>query len=157
MRYPERYFDEFAVGDAFESDSFTLSEKESMAFAHLYDPQPFHLDPAAAAASPFHEIVASGWQTTAITMRLLVESGVLRATGIIGTGIDDLRWLAPVVPGDTLRVRGEVIEKVPWPGKKERGTMRIRLHTLNQNGVVVMSQIANVMVRTRPGPNHATT
>lgn len=150
MNFPERYFDEFEVGDTFQSDSFTLSEQEAKAFAHLYDPQPFHLDAAAAAASPFHELVASGWQTTAITMRLVVESGVLRATGVIGTGIDDLRWLAPVVPGDTLHVRGEVIEKIPWPGKKERGTMRIRMHTVNQNDVVVMSQIANIMMRTRP-------
>ncbi len=150
MKLPERYFDEFVVGDTFETDTFTLSEKESIAFAHLYDPQPFHLDEKAAAASPFHELVASGWQTAAITMRLVVESGVLRATGVIGTGIDDLRWLAPVFPGDTLRVRGEVIEKLPWPGKKERGTMRVRLHTINQNDVVVMSQIANVMLRTRP-------
>lgn len=150
MKLPERYFDEFVVGDTFETAPFTLSEKESMAFAHLYDPQPFHLDPEAAAASPFHELVASGWQTAAITMRLIVQSGVLRATGVIGTGIDDLRWLAPVLPGDTLRVRGEVVEKVPWPGKKERGTMRIRLQTVNQNDVVVMSQIANVMMRTRP-------
>jgi acyl dehydratase len=146
---PERYFDEFQIGDAFETAAFTLSEKESLAFAHLYDPQPFHLDPQAAAVSPFRELVASGWQTAAITMRLVVESGVLRATGVIGTGIDELRWLAPVFPGDTLRVRGEVVEKLPWPGKKERGTMRVRLQTVNQNDVVVMSQIANVMVRTR--------
>lgn len=150
MKFPERYFDEFVIGDTFETDDFNVSDREVLAFAHLYDPQPFHLDAEAAAASPFHELVASGWQTTAITMRLVVLSGILRATGVIGTGIDDLRWLAPVVPGDTLRVRGEVIEKVPWPGKKDRGTMRIRLHTVNQNGVVVMSQIANVMVKSRP-------
>lgn len=150
MKLPERYFDEFVVGDSFETASFTLSEKEAAAFAHLYDPQPFHLDPVAAAKSPFRELVASGWQTAAITMRLVVESGVLRATGVIGTGIDDLRWLAPVFPGDTLRVRGEVIEKLPWPGKKERGTMRVRLQTLNQNEVVVMSQIANCMLDMRP-------
>ena len=150
MKTPERYFDEFIVGDTFETDPFTLSEKESLAFAHLYDPQPFHLDAEAAKASPFRELVASGWHTAAITMRLVVESGVLRATGVIGTGIDDLRWLAPVFPGDTLRVRGEVIEKLPWPGKKERGTMRVRLLTLNQENLVVMSQIANVMLSTRP-------
>ncbi len=151
MTLPQRYFDEFAVGDTFETEAFTLSEKESLAFAHLYDPQPFHLDATAAADSPFRELVASGWQTAAITMRLVVQSGVLRTTGVIGTGIDDLRWLAPVFPGDTLRVRGEVTEKLPWAGKKkDRGTMRIRLHTLNQHDVVVMSQIANLMVATRP-------
>ncbi|HET9029608.1 MAG TPA: MaoC family dehydratase [Candidatus Aquilonibacter sp.] len=149
MTYPERFFDEFVVGDTFETQAFTLSEKESTAFAHLYDPQPFHLDAQAAAESPFHELVASGWQTAAITMRLVVECGVLRATGVIGTGIDDLRWLAPVHPGDTLRVRGEIVDKLPWPGKPGRGTMRVRLHTVNQHGVVVMSQIANCMAKTR--------
>lgn len=145
-----KYFDDFAVGDSFDTGAFVLSEKESIAFAHLYDPQPFHLDADAASKSVFHELTASGWQTAAITMRLVVESGVLRATGIIGTGIDDLRWLAPVHPGDTLRVRGDVIEKRPWPGSTTRGTLRVRLHTLNQHDVVVMSQIANLMLLARP-------
>lgn len=150
MSFPLRYFEDFQIGDAFETGAFTLTEKESVAFAHLYDPQPFHLDAEAAKTSVFTGLVASGWQTTAVTMRLIVESGVLRATGIIGTGIDDLRWLAPVRPGDTLHVRGEVIEKLPWPRSSTRGTMRVRLHTLNQRGIVVMSQIANLMLRLRP-------
>lgn len=149
MSEPDRYFEDFQIGDTIETASLQLSEKDSIAFAHLYDPQPFHLDPVAAEASVFRSLTASGWQTAAITMRLMVENGALRATGIIGVGIDDLRWLAPVRPGDTLRVRGEVIEKAPWPGNKSRGTLRIRLQTLNQNDVVVMSQIANLMVPLR--------
>ena len=144
------YLNDFKVGDSFETQRYTIAEEESVAFARAYDPQPFHLYAGEAARSMFGELVVSGWHTAAITMRLVVESGVLRATGVIGTGIDDLRWLTPVVPGDTLRVRGEVIEKLPWPGKKERGTMRIRMDTVNQNDVVVMSQIANIMMRTRP-------
>ena len=146
MTAPDRYFEDFKVGDKIETASFQLSEKESIAFAHLYDPQPFHLDAVAAETSVFHGLTASGWHTAAITMRLMVENGAMRATGIIGTGIDDLRWLAPVRPGDTLRVRGEVIEKTPWSGNKNRGTLRIRLHTVNQDDVVVMSQVANLMV-----------
>ncbi len=149
MRAPERYFEDFQIGDTIETASFELSEKESVAFAHLYDPQPFHLDANAAESSVFRRLTASGWQTAAITMRLMVQNGAMRATGIIGTGIDDLRWLAPVYPGDTLRVRAEVVEKTPWPGNKGRGTIRIRLHTLNQDDVVVMSQIANLMVPLR--------
>lgn len=145
-----RYFEEFIVGDAFETVAFPLSEDESRAFADRYDPQPFHLDAEAARTSVFRELVASGWQTAAITMRLVVDSGVLRQTGIIGTGIDDLRWLAPVKPGDSLRVRGEIIDKLPWPGSKGRGTLRVRLHTVNQDDVVVMSQIANLIVPMRP-------
>jgi acyl dehydratase len=149
MSAPERYFDDFHVGDTFETASFELTEKESVAFASLYDPQSFHLDQVAARSSIFRTLVASGWHTAAITMRLIVDSGVLRATGIIGTGIDDLRWLAPVFPGDTLRVRGEVIEQRPWPGNERRGTMRVRLHTLKQDGIVVMSQVANLMLPLR--------
>ena len=145
----ERYFEDFNVGDRFETATFELSDKESRAFASLYDPQPFHLNDEAAANSPFGELIASGWHTAAITMRLVVDSGVLRATGVIGTGIDELRWLAPVAPGDTLRVRGEVIETSPWPKRTDRGRMRVRLLTINQDGVTVMSQIAHLMVARR--------
>ena len=144
-----RYFDDFNVGDAFETGEFELSAKESVAFAHLYDPQSFHLDEQAARDSVFGELVASGWQTAAITMRLIVESNVLRATGVVGSGIDELRWLIPVKPGDSLRVRGEVIEKSARPGALRRGSMRVRIETLNQDGAVVMSQIANLVVPMR--------
>ncbi len=150
MKTAARYFEDFQIGETLESAEFHLSEKESIAFAHLYDPQPFHLSTEAAEASVFGELTASGWQTAAITMRLMVETGAFSATGIIGTGIDDLRWLAAVHPGDSLRVRAEIVEKSPWPGNKTRGTVRVRLHTVNQHGVVVMSQIANLMVASRP-------
>ncbi len=147
----DRYFEDFAVGETFETAAHTISLDESVAFARAYDPQPFHLDAEAAQASFFKRLVSSGWQTAAVTMRLVVESGVLRTTGIVGTGIDDLRWLAPVVPGDTLRVRGEVIDRQPWPGNKRRGTLRVRLLTRNQDDLVVMSQIANLVLNYREG------
>jgi len=145
-----RYLDEFIIGDTFESESYTISREESLAFAAAYDPQPFHLDEEAAARSMFRTLTSSGWQTAGITMRLIVESGVLRETGIIGTGIDELRWLAPVKPGDTLRVRGEIVEKSPWPGSASRGTLRVKLATFTGEGVVVMTQIANLIVPQRP-------
>jgi len=145
-----RYFDEFAVGDTFETGSLLISDAESLAFAEQFDPQPFHLDEEAAKASLFRGLTSSGWHTAAITMRLVVDSGVLRETGCIGTGVDDLRWLAPVKPGDTLRVRGEIIDKAPWPGSNSRGTLRVRLHTVNQDDIVVMSQIDNLIVPMRP-------
>ncbi|MHB8147673.1 MAG: MaoC family dehydratase [Vulcanimicrobiaceae bacterium] len=151
-RVAERYFEDFTIGETFESAAHTISLDESLAFARAYDPQPFHLDAEAAQASIFKRLVSSGWQTAAVTMRLVVESGVLRATGIIGTGIDDLRWLAPVVPGDTLRIHGEIVEKQPWPGNKRRGILRVRLLTRNQDDVVVMSQIANLVLRYRETP-----
>src|SRR6185312_8220996 len=111
-----RYLQDFTVGDRFESGTYQLLLEDCLAFARSFDPQPFHLYAGEAAHSVFRELVASGWQTAAVTMRLVVDSGVLRETGIIGTGIDDLRWLAPVKPGDTLHVRGEVIGTAPWPG-----------------------------------------
>ena len=149
----DRYFEDFAVGETFETAAHTISLEESLTFAQAYDPQPFHLNDEAAQTSFFKRLVSSGWQTAAVTMRLVVESGVLRATGIVGTGIDDLRWLAPVVPGDTLRVRGEVIDRQPWPGNKRRGTLRVRLLTRNQDDLVVMSQIANLVLNYRETPS----
>jgi acyl dehydratase len=145
-----RYLDEFIIGDTFESAPYAISREESLAFAKAYDPQPFHLDDEAAARSMFRSLAASGWHTAAITMRLIVDSGVLKETGIIGTGIDELRWLAPVKPGDTLRVRGEIVEKAPWPGSSSRGTLRVKLATINGNGDVVMTQFANLIVPQRP-------
>jgi acyl dehydratase len=147
-----RYLNDFMVGATFETQTYTLDEVECLAFARTYDPQPFHLYPGEAARSIFRELVISGWQTAAVTMRLIVDSGVLRETGIVGTGIDDLRWLAPVKPGDTLRVRGEIAELLQWPGNASRGTLRVKLQTLNQNDVVVMSQIANLAMPVRLTP-----
>ncbi len=102
---PLRYFDDFTIGEKFETAPATLSESDTIAFAERYDPQPFHLDAGAARESVFRDLTASGWQTAAMTMRSVVDTGILRATGIIGTGIDELRWFAPVKPGDRLRIR----------------------------------------------------
>lgn len=145
-----RYLDEFTIGDVFESGTHTISHEDSLAFAHAYDPQPFHLDADAASRSMFRGLVSSGWQTAAITMRLVVDSGAMQQTGIIGTGIDELRWLAPVKPGDTLHVLGEIVDKAPWPGSKSRGTVRVKLTTVNGDGITVMTQFANLIVPVRP-------
>jgi acyl dehydratase len=144
-----RYLNDFTMGDRFETGSATLDEGDCLAFARAFDPQPFHLYAGEAARSIFRELVVSGWHTAAVTMRLIVDSGVLRETGIIGTGIDDLRWLAPVRPGDSLTVRGEVIDVAPWAGNPNRGTLRVKLITFNQRGEAVMSQIANLMLPVR--------
>jgi acyl dehydratase len=119
-------------------------------FARAYDPQPWHLDPIAAQASPFKGLVASGWHTTAITMRLIVDSGVLRATGILGIGVDDLRWLKPVRPSVTLRVRAEVSAIEPPPQGKRAGTIRLHLTTLDQHDEPVQTEVAILRVRARP-------
>jgi acyl dehydratase len=145
-----RYLDEFIAGETFESGTYTLSLDECLAFARTYDPQPFHLDADAAAHSIFRELVASGWQTAAVAMRLIVDSGVLKETGIVATGIDELRWLAAVKPGDTLRVRGEMVSATPWPGSKSRGTLRVKLAVVNAENVVVMTFFGNLIVPQRP-------
>ena len=149
MTHPE-YFDDFKVGDSFVTDTFTVTRQESIDFARMYDPQPFHLDDAAGKASMFKRLATSGWHTAAIIMRLIVRAGFLRKTGILGTGIDELRWLAPVFPGDTLHVNGEVISLEPDPKGRPFGRMRVQLHAINQDDVRVMTEIANLTVATRP-------
>jgi acyl dehydratase len=146
----DRYFEDFAIGDTFETQTMHVSEADIIEFARAFDPQPWHVDPLAANASPFKGLVASGWHTTAVTMRLLVDSGVLRATGILGLGVDDLRWLKPVRPGMTLRVRGEVsaIER-PAPGR-HAGTIRFHLITLDEHDEAVQTEVAILRVRVRP-------
>jgi acyl dehydratase len=146
----DRYFEDFAIGDTFETQTMHVSEADIIEFARAFDPQPWHVDPLAANASPFKGLVASGWHTTAVTMRLLVDSGVLRATGILGLGVDDLRWLKPVRPGMTLRVRGEVsaIER-PAPGR-HAGTIRFHLTTLDEHDEAVQTEVAILRVRVRP-------
>ncbi len=152
MNSAQLYYEDFVIGDGYVTSPYFLSEEESLTFARAYDPQSFHLDAKAAESSFFRRLVSSGWQTAAITMRLIVDHGTLRESGVIGTGIDELRWLAPVVPGDTLRVRSRIIEKAPWPGGKRRGIVRFRVETINQDDVVVMSQIANCIVPMRGEP-----
>jgi acyl dehydratase len=144
-----RYLNDFAIGDAFETGDYAVTLEEALAFARSYDPQPFHLYAGEAVRSVFGDLVISGWQTAAITMRLVVDSGVLRESGVIGIGIDELRWLAPVKPGDVLRVKGEIVGLQPWASNQRRGTMRVALQTMNQDGVVVLSEIASLMLPVR--------
>jgi acyl dehydratase len=145
----KRFFEDFAVGDVSETARYRITMDEALAFAKAYDPQSFHLDADAAQASFFRRLVISGWQTAAITMRLLVD--VRKADGgeLIGMGVDELRWTAPVAPGDELHVRSEVIDTKVWPGSKPRGIVRFRNETINQDDVVVMTHIANAIVPKR--------
>jgi len=143
------FYEEFAVGDASETGRYRVSPEEALAFARAYDPQPFHLDADAAKASFFKRLVISGWQTAAITMRLLVDARSAEGGVLIGMGVDELRWTAPVAPGDELRVRSEVVEMKSWPGGKPRGIVRFRNETINQDDVVVMTHIANAIVPKR--------
>jgi len=147
-----RYLEDFHLGDRFVTAEATLSREECIAFARQYDPQPFHLDDAAAAKSLFKKLSASAWLTLAVAMRLIVESGFLRESGVVGTGTDEMRFLAPVYPGDTLHVESEVLELIPAPAGKRFGRMRIQNRVFNQDGVCVVSYIPNLSVEARPQP-----
>ena len=118
-------------------------------FARQYDPQPFHIDEAAAANTFFRGLVASGWHTTAITMRLMVDGGVPLAGGIIGAGVDELRWPRPVEPGDRLHVESEVLEVRPSRSRPEQGLAKVRITTLNQNNEPVQIMTCNLVVQRR--------
>lgn len=135
---PGLYFEDFHPGDTFESEGATLTEAQIIDFALTYDPQPFHIDVTAAQRSLFGGLVASGFQTLALSFRLLRDTGIITGTGLGGAGADELRWLAPVRPGDTLRVRVRVLDK-KLSSRGGRGTVRIAYTTLNQHDGAVLS------------------
>lgn len=147
----ERYFEDFAVGEIFKpSGRVRVDKDEIIAFAKRYDPQFFHLDEEAARKSIFGRLVASGWHTAAMTMSLVARSEYRSAGGTVGLGFEGMRWPIPVFPGDELRIETEVLEVRPSKSRPDRGLMKVRTRTLNQNGEAVQELIANAMVPRRP-------
>jgi acyl dehydratase len=144
------HLEDLAVGQTFGSGTVRVDPDRVRAFAQEFDPQPFHLDGAAAGTSLFGGLVASGWHTAALTMRLLVEGDFKVAGGLIGAGVEELRWPRPVRPGDTLRVESEVLEVRPSGSRPDRGIVRMRSTTLNQDGQPVLVQVASLVVPRRP-------
>jgi acyl dehydratase len=128
------YFEDLRVGDTESFGSYTVTREEIVEFASQYDPQPFHVDPDAAAESPFGGLVASGWHTSAMTMRLLVDGYLDDAATRGALGIDELRWLDPVQPGDTLTARTEIVDKESW--SDDYGKVDVRIETLVEDEVV---------------------
>jgi acyl dehydratase len=145
----ERYLDDFAVGQVFRSGRIRVEADRIKSFAAEFDPQPFHLDPEAAAHTFFRGLVASGWHTAALTMRLLADSELKPAGGIIGLGFEELRWPRPVRPGDELSLQTEVLEVRPSQSRPEQGLIKIRVTTLNQAGEAVLIQVGTLLVRRR--------
>jgi len=143
------YYEDLAVGQIYRTASITLDAEAIKAFAASFDPQPFHLDDAAAAETFFQGLAASGWHTAAITMRLLVTSGAPIAGGIIGAGVEELRWPNPVRPGDRLRLQSEVMEMRPMKSRPQFGLVKMRTTTLNQNDEPVQIFTANLIVPMR--------
>jgi acyl dehydratase len=145
----EQYFEDYAAGQTFLGGKQRIDKDQIIAFAKQFDPQYYHIDEEAAKNSPFKGLAASGWYTAAITMRLLVDGEFKPAGGIIGVGFDDLSWSRPVRPGDELYVKSEILEARPSKSKKDRGTIRVRNTTFNQNDEVVQSFIGNLLVPRR--------
>lgn len=150
------YFEDIAIGDSIAFGPLTLTRDEVVAFAGEFDPQPFHLSDEAAAATHFGTLSASGWHTTALFMKMFVramqEEPGRQAASLGAMGIDELRWLKPVRPGDTLRGTSEVIEKTPSTRRPEMGIVKNRVTLFNQNDQAVLSMIPIAMWRTRPVP-----
>ncbi|MDR2838339.1 MAG: MaoC family dehydratase [Azonexus sp.] len=146
-----RYLDDLTPGQRFKTPGLTLSESEIIDFAWRYDPQPFHLDTNAAAQSLYGGLIASGFQSLAICFRLFIQTGVLADSSMGSPGIDALRWLAPVRPGDTLHGQIEVLEVRPSSSKPDRGIARLNYQAINQRGETVLSFIVNHLLRRRPG------
>ena len=142
------FLDDLSVGQRFSSGSHTIDEGQIKAFAAQFDPQPFHLDGEAAKATLFGGLAASGWHTAAITMKLLVESGLPLMGGIIGSG-GEVSWPRPTRPGDTLTVLSEVEEITPSRSRPDRGMIRVRSETRNQDGETVQILIAKLVVPRR--------
>jgi len=143
--------EDFEVTQTFGGSGRIRIDKERIkSFATEFDPQPFHLDEKAADGSIFRGLAASGWHTAAITMRLLVESELKPAGGIVGAGFDDFRWPRPVRPGDELRVESEVLEIRPSKSRPDQGLIKVKTTTLNQNGEAVQISIGNLIVLRRP-------
>lgn len=141
-------YEDLSVGDRFPFGDYRVTEAEIREFADAYDPQPFHLDPEAAADSLFGELIASGWHTGSISMRLLVEYAFDEIAIMGGRGLSDLRWHTPVYPGDVLSGSAEVVDKSD-DGHPERGTVDFEITITKADGTVAMSYVTTGMVRKR--------
>ena len=146
-----RYFEDLEVGAETEFGSYAVTREEVLEFARKYDPQPFHLSDEGAANTHFGRLCASGWHTAAMTMAVIARKVVGEEQAGLGSpGIDELRWLKPVYPGDTLRVRGKIIDKTPSRSTPELGSFRTETTVTNQDGAPVMRFTSIVLIRRRP-------
>jgi acyl dehydratase len=151
--HPERvirYFEDYVPGLTVDCGTFSVSEADVIAFAKEYDPQPFHVDPVGAVDGPFGGLIASGWQTTALMMRQIVEYFISAESSLGAAGIDEIRWPRPVRPGDTLHIRMTVLEARRSMSKPDRGIIKSRAEVTNSGGDVAMTLTAINFVAARP-------
>ena len=146
----KRYLEDFRPGEEFEIGTTTVSRDEIVDFGRRYDPQPFHVDEEAARQSIYGGLIASGWHTAAMMMRVVVD-GLVKGTVTMGSpGTDEIRWLKPVRPGDTLSVKAHILDVVPSRSKADRGHVRSRYEVSNQRGEIVMTMIGLGIYGRRP-------
>jgi acyl dehydratase len=150
-----RYLEDFQVGERWQSRPVSLSEEEIIAFGRANDPQPMHTDPEYGARSQFGSIIASGWQVALLSMRVFIEAGGYGDTPLLGMGIDELRWLKPVRPGDMLTVEREVVEVRRSESRPDRGTVRTRVVVKNEAGEPVLSLYSLGRIPARPAGGKA--
>lgn len=148
MELHERWFDDFVEGEQFEVGPHVMTEERMVAFAEEFDPQPFHVDHAAAEASIYGGLIASGWHTGSVLMKLLATT--LGQSSMGSPGGDELRWLAPVRPGDALRLRINVVSKRVSESKPDRGVMVYRNEVVNQRDEMVMTFVSTMFIKRRP-------
>ena len=145
----ERYFEDYAAGAVDEFGAYPITEQEIVEFARRYDPQPFHIDPEAARSSIYGGLIASGWMTCSVMMRMLVDHYISRAASLGSPGLDEIRWIKPVRAGDVLRVRVTITGTKRSTSKPDRGTIWMTDEVLNQHGETVMTCKAMGMYRCR--------
>jgi len=145
----DRYFEDYTPGAVYEYGYVTVSEAEILDFARVFDPQPIHVDPAFAAQGPFHGLIASGWHTAGIMMRLIVDHYLSRVASLASPGVDELRWPAPLRPGDSVRLRVTTVEARRSRSKPDRGLVRTQAELITQNDETVLTLTAMNLLRTR--------
>ncbi|AFT72702.1 Putative dehydratase, MaoC-like domain protein [Alloalcanivorax dieselolei B5] len=146
----DRYFEDYQVGTTYDLGSIAVEEEEVLSFARRFDPQKMHTDPEAAAAGPFQGLIASGWHTLSLMMRLMVDNYVSTVAGLASPGVDEVRWHKPVRPGDKLSMRATVLEARPSRSKPDRGLIYSLMEGVNQHGDVVASFKGMGLILKRP-------
>jgi acyl dehydratase len=145
-----RYLEDLSVGERHTAGPLELTEAESVDFATRYDPQPMHIDAVFAAQGPFHGLIASGWQTCSLVMRLTIEAKLFGSTLVLGLGVDELRWPTPVRPCDSISAEIDVLSITPSKSKPQFGVVRMRSTGRKQSGEVVLSMVTSVWVPRKP-------
>jgi acyl dehydratase len=146
----DRYFEDYTPGDVYEFGTITVTETEIIEFARQFDPQYFHVHPEKAVESRFGGIIASGWHTAGLTMRLYVDHFLSHVASLASPGVDDVRWPNPVRPGDTLKVRVTILEARLSRSKTDRGVVRAKIEAINQKDELVLSMVGISIIGRRP-------